>query len=57
VSRQLGKPNLVSKLDLAMIVASIAGAVLWIEHGQIFTDAPTHTELSSLGAAAGSSRS
>ena len=50
---QLGKPNLVSKLDLAMIVASIAGAVLWIEHGhQIFTDAPTHTDLSSLAAAA-----
>jgi hypothetical protein len=36
-----------------MIVASIAGAALWIEHGhQIFTDAPTPTELSSLAAAA-----
>ena len=44
---------MVSKLDLAMIIASIAGAVLWIEHRhQIFTDAPMPTELSSLAAAA-----
>jgi hypothetical protein len=36
-----------------MIVASIASTVLCIEHGhQIFTDAPTPTELSSLAAAA-----
>jgi hypothetical protein len=36
----------VSKLDLAVIVASIAGALLWIEHGhRVGTDAPTSAEL------------
>ena len=40
------------KRSFVVILALIAGAVLWIEHGQrIVTDAPTPTELAALAAA------
>jgi hypothetical protein len=43
----------VSKLDLAVIVVAVVGAVLWIEHGhRIVIDAPPHTDLASLAPAA-----
>jgi hypothetical protein len=35
----------ISKLDLAVIVASIAGTLVWVEHAhRIVTDAPTPAE-------------
>jgi hypothetical protein len=40
------------KHRFVVVLALIAGAVLWIEHGQrIVTDAPTPTELAALAAA------
>jgi hypothetical protein len=43
----------VSQLHLAVIVVSVVGAVLWIEHGhRVVIDAPAHTDLASLAPAA-----
>ena len=44
---------MISKLDLAVIVASIAGTLVWMEHAhRIVTDAPTPAERDVLAAAA-----
>ena len=44
---------MISKLDLAVIVASIAGTLVWMEHAhRIVTDAPTPAERDALAAAA-----
>jgi hypothetical protein len=43
------KAKLVSKLDLAVIAAAVAGRLLWIEHGhRIVVEAPTPMELALL---------
>lgn len=42
-----------SKLDLAIIVALVAGCAFWIERGQrVFIDAPTQSELAAAAVAA-----
>jgi hypothetical protein len=44
---------LVSKFDLAVIVAAVAGGALWIEHRHhVVIDAPASTELASWAPAA-----
>jgi hypothetical protein len=48
-----GRKTVISKLDLAMIVVSIAGALVWMEHAhRIVTDAPTPAQRDALAAAA-----
>ena len=47
-----------SKLDLAIVVALVAGCAFWIERGQrVFIDAPTQSELAAAAAAAACSDS
>jgi hypothetical protein len=42
-----------SKLDLAIVVALVAGCAFWIERGQrVFIDAPTQSELATAAAVA-----
>jgi hypothetical protein len=42
----------VLKLDLAVIIVAVAGAMLWIEHGhRVVTDAPSPAELAATRAA------
>ena len=44
---------MVSKLDLAVIVALVAGCALWVENGhRVIIDAPTEDELAAVAAAA-----
>ena len=44
-----------SKLDLAIVVALVAGCAFWIERGQrVFIDAPTQSELAAAAAVAAS---
>ena len=52
VTAPIGTHRVILKLGPAVIVAAIAGAVLWIEHGhRIVTDAPTPAELAASRAA------